>query len=295
MTLQTHRLTRCAFTLVTFAMAVSLEVTGCGTSPKPFSGTQPSPSAAPSSAVILPASAETTAALGVTSWGINNKTPNGSVLIAGLDDTVHVMRGLFSADAEKDPSGGVSVSFTTIFPGPPVSITVQSKDGQIVLLSNEFPHNPGAARALELLNADFQKSESPLAGTTAMADMHPLDLVLDAGPLLCDSNGKFCAQEMANIANAYKTYPPILVNVYGLSGGCSAPCPASVVNACHDACWSQSSSRPDGADPCLHVKCSPSDETRSKNTDPDGWACVYNCNGGDYTKEAPPPTYPIVF
>jgi hypothetical protein len=284
MTLQTHRLTRCGFILVASALAISLEVTGCGTSPKATPGTQPSPPGATDSRVIVPASAETIAALGVTSWGITNRTPNSSVLIAGIDDTAHVMRELFSADVEKDASGEVNVSLTSIFSGP-VSITLQSKDGQSVLQSNEFPNDANAAQALELLSADLQHNGGPSAGTTAPAGMHPLDLIVDAGPLLC-SGGKLCAEAMTNIANQYQSHPNTPVDVFALSKGCSPDaCAASVVNTCLDACWYQSRSRPGGADPCLHVQCNPNDESRSKNTDPNGWACVYNCGGGDYSTQ----------
>jgi hypothetical protein len=290
MMLREHRLARTAFTLFASAAIITFEGTGCGTSSNAPPTTQTTtPATQPASGatdgpIIIPASAETTAAIGVTSWGINNKVPNGSVLIAGIDDAAHVMRGLFSADLVKDGSGEASLSFTLIFPGTPVSMTVQSQGGQDVLQSNEFGKNPDASRALKLLNADLQKSVGPAAGALGATGTHPLDILLfDGGsPLVCDpATGKTCTKEMTDLANGYLNGKQATSAVWPLAGSCG-PCSDPLIREAAEWCYSQSASRPGGtgvADPCLHLNCGTDDLKNSHNTDSAGWTCLYNSAG----------------
>jgi hypothetical protein len=190
---------------------------------------------------------------------------------------------MFAANFATDASGAANLSFTLIYPGARVNISVQSKGGQSVIQSNDFATNPDAARALALLDADFAKNGDPPTGTLGTADIHPLDvlLIVDGGaPLLCESHGALCATEMAAIARKYQLGISN-VDVNDLAGSCG-PCPKSRIASCDQECLQRSWSRQGGADPCLVQSCTYAGWQESKNTDLEGWACVYNCGGGAY-------------
>jgi hypothetical protein len=139
----------------------------------------------------VPASPETTAALGVTRWAINPALDLTEVL--GTDDA-GTPRSMFLTRFEQDASSGSNILRVLSMIQGPTSVRLQQKEnGDVVVVqSNDFANHPDAVRALMLVDGDLAKSSAP-AGAAGPASLRTLNLTQAVGtPLLCDTKGYSC-------------------------------------------------------------------------------------------------------
>jgi hypothetical protein len=180
-----------ALPLLTLVLVFGHAATGCGSSDK---GDQTaladggSPGATQS--LPFPASAEATAALGVSLWRVSRPS-SLTFLIDGLDPAGE-LRQQFSIELQKGASGAGDIVVLSRIAPSSARFRAQVKDEQGVVLSNEFLSDSDARQALKFLSADVQTAAQNANGLTSAktTSTHPLDLLSgDYCPLV--RNGGF--------------------------------------------------------------------------------------------------------
>jgi hypothetical protein len=204
----TRRQTRRALVLLASAVVFGSVATGCGSSDAADDQSPSSGSGSTENALTFPASAETTAALGVTRWSVS-PAPDQTVFVGGFDKG-GALRALFGATFENDASGEpniLSVSSLLWKSGgvQKESIRLQAQADQVVILSNGYAKDPESARAMKLvysdLNSGLRTSGGAPAGALGTSSVHPLDtLVRDPNhPVMCDNQGNSCVTEAKDV------------------------------------------------------------------------------------------------
>jgi hypothetical protein len=148
----------------------------------------------------IAASKETTEAIGVTTWEVDDSLgATGTQVVHGYDDA-RTLRASFHFVGTKDANGRLGVAITSDVQGP-AKIELQTiSDQQTRMLDNTFASHPDAVRTLGFLLSDIKSGgvdeknggvdgPSLLSPSSAPGALHVQDLFDDAQDLLCPRTG----------------------------------------------------------------------------------------------------------